>query len=42
MILMISNDKIKIIKKVLVDALAPYFIYIFGSTVKGSGRIPNY
>lgn len=35
---MIGNDKIKIIKKVLVDALAPYLIYIFGSTVKGRGR----
>jgi len=34
----IGNDKIKIIKKVLVDALAPYLIYIFGSTVKGRGR----
>ncbi|MCK4241844.1 MAG: nucleotidyltransferase domain-containing protein [Candidatus Atribacteria bacterium] len=36
--LVIGNNKIKIIKKVLVDALAPYFIYIFGSTVKGRGR----
>ena len=35
---MIGNDKIKIIKKVLVDALTPYLIYIFGSTVKGRGR----
>ena len=35
---MIDNDQIKIIKKVLVDALAPYFIYIFGSIVKGRGR----
>lgn len=38
MILVIGNDKIKIIKKVLVGALAPYLIYIFGSTVKGRGR----
>ncbi len=37
-ILVIGNDKIKIIKKVLVGALAPYLIYIFGSTVKGRGR----
>jgi len=35
---MIGNNKVKIIKKVLVDALAPYLIYIFGSTVKGRGR----
>lgn len=35
---MIGNKKVKIIKKVLVDALAPYLIYIFGSTVKGRGR----
>ncbi|MBA7578126.1 hypothetical protein ES708_19982 [subsurface metagenome] len=35
---MIVNEKIKIIKKILVDALAPYLIYIFGSTVKGRGR----
>lgn len=35
---MIGNKKLKIIKKVLVDALAPYLIYIFGSTVKGRGR----
>lgn len=38
MILVIGNNKIKIIKKVLVDALAPYLIYIFGSIVKGRGR----
>ena len=35
---MIDNRKIEIIKKVLVKALAPYLIYIFGSTVKGRGR----
>jgi len=35
---MMNNDKIKIIKKVLVNALAPSLIYIFGSTVKGRGR----
>lgn len=35
---MIDNRKIKIIKKVLVKALAPYLIYIFGSTVKGRSR----
>jgi len=35
---MIDNRKIEIIKKVLVKALAPYLIYIFGSTVKDRGR----
>ena len=35
---MIDNRKIEIIKKVLVKALAPYLIYIFGSSVKGRGR----
>jgi len=36
--LMIGNEKIKIIKKILVGALTPSLIYIFGSTVKGKGR----
>jgi len=35
---MIGNEKIKIIKNVLVGALTPSLIYIFGSTVKGKGR----
>jgi len=35
---MIGNEEIKIIKKILVGALTPSLIYIFGSTVKDRGR----
>jgi len=35
---MIGHEEIKIIKKILVGALTPSLIYIFGSTVKDRGR----
>jgi len=36
--LMIDNEKINIIKNILVQAFSPYLIYIFGSTVKNRDR----
>ena len=36
--LMIGNEKINIIKNILVKAFSPYLIYIFGSTVKNRDR----
>ena len=35
---MIGNEKINIIKNILVEAFSPYLIYIFGSTVKNRDR----
>lgn len=35
---MIGNEKINIIKNILVQAFSPYLIYIFGSTVKNRNR----
>lgn len=36
--LMISNEKINIIKNILVQEFSPYLIYIFGSMVKNRDR----
>jgi predicted nucleotidyltransferase len=36
--LMISNEKINILKNILVKTFSPYLIYIFGSTVKNRDR----
>ena len=36
--LMIGNEKINIIKNILVKAFSPYLIYIFGSTIKNRDR----
>jgi len=36
--LMIGNEKINIVKNILVQAFNPYLIYIFGSTVKNRDR----
>ena len=36
--LMIVNEKINIIKNILLEAFSPYLIYIFGSTVKNRDR----
>ena len=35
---MISNEKINILKSILVKTFSPYLIYIFGSTVKNRDR----
>jgi predicted nucleotidyltransferase len=35
---MISNEKINILKNILVKTFSPYLIYIFGSTVKNRDR----
>jgi len=35
---MIGNEKINILKNILVQAFSPYLIYIFGSTVKNRDR----